>query len=71
MSSKAFRCIDESNGVCIVAWAANAGKARHMTVQSGQGAGFDVTYADIRVTRAPEYDGARQEGTLLGCDEID
>ena len=34
-------------------------KARHLVASGAQDAGYDVGYVDLRVLRAPEYDGLR------------
>lgn len=52
---RAFRC--SAVGVVGIAFAASAGRARTMTVRSAADAGFPVRYPDVRVRRAPEFDG--------------
>jgi hypothetical protein len=43
------------DGVNLV-FARSAGKARHCVVSSARDAGYGLTYADVRVCRAPGYD---------------
>ena len=45
--------------------ATTAAKARYRSFLNIRDAGFDYTFADIRVRRAPEYDGSLfQNGTM-------
>jgi hypothetical protein len=54
---RAFRT--EAAGLSAIVFAESAGKARAATFLSACDAGFGVSFPDIAVTRAPEYDVMR------------
>ena len=40
-----------------IVWAENASKARYATLRAARSAGYDLTFSEIKVSRAHEYDG--------------
>src|SRR5688500_15275839 len=56
----AFHC--ECFGISSIVFAETAGKARATTVRAANDAGYGASFRDVKVRRAPDYDGAVEAG---------
>lgn len=66
---RAFEFSDHIVDGSKLVFATSAGKARHCVVRAARDAGYDTTYADVRVCRAPHYDriAGKHHLTMEGC----
>ena len=51
-------------GTTSIVFSETASKARYATFRGANGAGYKITFADIKVNRSPEYDCRMMKGRL-------